>query len=119
MSEQAAQVPLIELARAVPNDLCGEWQEIDGLRAWHHAPIGRYVHELCDQITELTARAERLQAELVKAEAERDTMREALQCFVAAEDSFREYTDFNADMADDWLCEAYNKARAALGGLNG
>lgn len=67
MSEQAAQVPLIELARAVPNDLCGEWQEIDGLRAWHHAPIGRYVHELCDQITELTARAERLQAELAEA----------------------------------------------------
>ena len=101
MSEQAAQVPLIELARAVPNDLCGEWQEIDGLRAWHHAPIGRYVHELCDQITELTARAERLQAELAKAEAERDEL-------------LRQLNDSNARI--NALCDKFEgKMRDALG----
>jgi len=59
MSEQAAQTPLIELARSVPKDLRADWPF-----QWHEdgtacglstAPVGEYLHGLADQVERLTA----------------------------------------------------------------
>ena len=74
MSNQPAQVPLLELARRTPRDLRAEWPiqwSDDGLHETGHAmaPIGRYLHELADEV-------ESLRAQLAEAQRERDSARE-------------------------------------------
>ena len=57
MSDQPCETPLLELARNVPKDFRGEWESMwaeDGTPIGHSmAPVGRYIHELADEIERL------------------------------------------------------------------
>ena len=59
MSEQAAQTPLIELARSVPKDLRAEWETQwfeDGTPCGHAmGQVGKHLHDMADEIDRLTA----------------------------------------------------------------
>ena len=62
MSDQPCQTPLLELARSVPKDLRGEWETQwfeDGTPCGHAmAPIGKYLHDMADEIERLRAALE-------------------------------------------------------------
>lgn len=57
MSDATSETPLLELARSVPKDLCAEWESQwwpDGAPCGHSmAPVGRYIHELADEVERL------------------------------------------------------------------
>lgn len=52
-----AETPLLELARSVPKDLRGEWESQwweDGTPCGHSmAPVGKYLHDMADEIERL------------------------------------------------------------------
>ena len=62
MSDQAMQVPLVELLRGIPSALRGEWVtqwSEDGFETGHAmAPVGMYCHQAADRIAELEKVAE-------------------------------------------------------------
>ena len=49
-TEQCAAVPLTELLREIPREQRLVWTELDGLKATHYVPVGRYAHEAADEI---------------------------------------------------------------------
>jgi len=57
MSDLANQTPLLELARSVPKDFRGEWETQwfdDGTPCGHAmAPVGKYLHDMADEIGRL------------------------------------------------------------------
>ena len=59
MSDQPCETPLVELARGVPKDFRGEWEIQwfeDGTPCGHAmAPVGKYLHDMADEIERLTA----------------------------------------------------------------
>ena len=86
---------------------------------------GAYMSE---EIAETTARAERLQAELVKAEGERDELREAIEnapCHdFCREAKSKHHIPYDQHHHACWKVaalqlEGQDYMRAALGGLNG
>lgn len=108
MSDQAQQVPLIELARSVPKTLHGEWEiqwAEDGTPTGHSlAPVGRYLHELADRIESLEAENKAisrdaalqiagLQAEIDEYEAENAALREA-QRWVPVTERLPDYDEY-------------------------
>ena len=135
-----AQVPLLELARRTPIDLRAEWPvqwSDDGLHETGHAmaPIGRYVHELADEVESLRAQLAEAQLELA-AEKERASNAYAsmygqadwtqmladenrlLREFVAAYTAWHDatyYAKLNAlPMSEVWLYADMLEKRAAL-----
>lgn len=68
MSDQAAETPLLDLARNVPIDLRGEWEiqwDEDGTPTGHSmAPVGSYVHRLADEIERLQSQLGAVQGQL-------------------------------------------------------
>lgn len=67
MTDQPQQTPLIELARSVPKDLRAEWETQwfeDGTPCGHAmAPVGKYLHDMADEIERLTAEYNTLKAD--------------------------------------------------------
>ena len=83
---------------------------------------------MSEEIAETTARAERLQAELVKAEGERDELREAIEnapCHdFCREAKSKHHIPYDQHHHACWKVaalqlEGQDYMRAALGGLNG
>ena len=64
MNEGARKTPLIELARSIPQDLRAEWESQwhkDGTPCGHTmAPVGKYLHDMADEIERLQQEIERL-----------------------------------------------------------
>lgn len=54
MSDQAYEVPLIQLAQKVPTDLRADWPimwDDEGREIGHsYAPVGKYLHQLCNEL---------------------------------------------------------------------
>lgn len=77
MSDQAQETPLIELARMVPKNLRSEWasqfSEDGRATGYSMAPVGKYLHELADELTVLLMDRAALRAEnaALKRELER------------------------------------------------
>lgn len=45
MTDQCCAVPLIELLDRIPANAVLRWTDLDGLKASHSMPIGKYAHE--------------------------------------------------------------------------
>ena len=75
-------VPVEEQLERIPADAVLQWVEPDGLKAWHHVPIGRLAHEAAAAIRELRMEVDSFAEQrrrdtyaLLKLEAERDALR--------------------------------------------
>jgi len=53
-------VPVEEQLERIPADAVLQWVEPDGLKAWHHVPIGRLAHEAAAAIREQAQEIARL-----------------------------------------------------------
>lgn len=73
MDEQAYEPSLLDNARSVPSDLRAEWEcqwLPDGRAIGHQmAPVGKYVHDLADEVERLTAQLEQAHKAINKAGA--------------------------------------------------
>lgn len=59
-SEQAYEVPLVELLQRVPVDARLIWEESDGLQATHFVPIGSLAHKAAQALTDLREALQRI-----------------------------------------------------------
>lgn len=74
MSDQACEVPLLELMASVPPKAILYWTDTEGLQASHSVPVGKYLHAAIGRIREregsivaLEARVRELEAALQEA----------------------------------------------------
>jgi hypothetical protein len=83
MTDNALETPLTELMARIPRDSVLDWQEPDGLRAYCHAPVGKYIHQALALIASQAAEIKRLRASVA----------EEHSWYVAAEASLAARTD--------------------------